>query len=116
MMTPMSRVFFGFPATDSEPDTSIGHVRIRYDARTREDCSLRFSNNSMDVLTLPVPESEGPDKYDQEVLLFTETFDARGRIFELSLGTAASIRKWREKSERIDALVRMTSGRQWGVF
>ncbi len=113
MMTPMSRVFVGFPAIDLPRDTHIGDIRIRYSGHTRDDCSLRFSNNSMDVLTLPVPGSEGPDAYDQEVLLFVETFDTAGRFYELSLGSASSIRQCREKSERIGAKVRMTSGRQW---
>ena len=116
MMSPMTRVFFGFLAEDLSRDSYIGDVRIRYDSRKRDDCSLRFSNNSMDVLTLPVPGSEGPDAYDNKVLLFSETFDSVGRVFDLSVGTSSSVAKWREQSNRIDATVSMSSGRRWGVF
>jgi hypothetical protein len=113
MLSPMTRVFFGFPAEDLDRDTFIGHVAIEYGGRLRGDCSLRFSNNSMDVLGLPVPGTEGPPKYDQETLMFERRAD---NTFELTLGNASQVRQWQQKSAAIDADYRMSSGRRWGVF
>lgn len=113
MLKRNTRVFFGFEARDLVPDTAVGSVAIRYGLHDRPDCSLRFSNNSMDVLTLPIPGDEGPEEYDQQVLLFRRI---GVRHFELSLGGRADVRRWRSNSERINASFRMASGRRWGVF
>lgn len=113
MMSPMTRVYFGFPATDVPPDTAIGTVSIRYGRDVRGDRSIRFSNNSMDVLTLPVPGDGGPPAYDREPLLFEKRPD---KTFALRLGTPAERREWEKKSNRIGATFRMSSGRTWGVF
>jgi hypothetical protein len=113
MLKRNSRVFFGFPARELEPDTAIGSVAVRYQGHLRPDCPLRFSNNSMDVITLPIPGQGGPQSYDQRVLLFKRT---GVRQFELALGTAAQAAGWRRNSERIDASFQMSSGRGWGVF
>jgi len=113
MLTPMTRVFFGFAASDLPRDSKLGEVAIIYAGHIRNDCSLRFSNNSMDVLTLPVPGAGGPDKYDQENLLFEKMSNG---AFRLSLGTVQEKKIWIRKSKAIDGYHRMTSGRQWGVF
>lgn len=113
MLTPMTRVFFGFPARDVPRDTAIGMVAIRYAAQTRDDCSLVFSNNSMDKLTLPVPDSGGPSDYDHTNLLFEKRSDG---TFVLKLGTANEKGRWVKTSQSIGGHRKMTSGRQWGVF
>lgn len=116
MMSPMTRVFFGFPAEDVPRDTRIGSVSIQFDGEARVERTLRFSNNSMDVLNLPVPGEDGPDAYDQEVLLFTKSVDDQGPYIRLELGTATDRAAWRRRSERSETLFTMTSGRRWGVF
>ncbi len=116
MLSPMTRVFFGYAARDTEVDTRIGDVSIEYGSYRRDNCSLRFSNNSMDVLTLPVPESEGPASYDQEVLMFERLNVRAGGCYKLVLGTLQDVARWKRASTRIDGLFRMTSGREWGVF
>lgn len=117
MLSPMMRVFFGFPARDLARDTFIGDVSIQYRAHRRNDCSLRFSNNSMDVLTLPLPGTEeGPPAYDQETLLFEKEAERRGLRFVLRLGTPGERNRWRQRSQRVDGHYRMSSGREWGVF
>ena len=113
MLKRNTRVYFGFQAFELEPDTAIGSVAIRCDVQERTDCSLRFSNNSMDVLTLPIPGDGGPDKYDREVILFRRIGVRR---FELSLARAGDVQQWRQESRRIGGLFQMTSGRRWGVF
>lgn len=113
MMKRNSRVYFGFPARDVQRDTWIGSIAISYNGEVREDCSLRFSNNSMDVLTLPIPGRGGPLKYDQELLRFRRI---GVRFFELVVGAGSDGRKWRSQSERIEAAFEMASGRPWGVY
>jgi hypothetical protein len=73
---------------------------------------MRFSNNAMDVLTLPLPGSQGPAKYDQEVILFTQ----REGDFKLEVGTAAAVRSWKSRSTTVGGAFTMSSGRPWGVF
>lgn len=113
MLSRMTRVFFGFPSTDVPRDTTIGSVCIRYEKHRRDDCSLRFSNNAMDVLGLPIPAEEGPDTYDDENLHFERLSDG---TFRLTLGTPIEKRRWIARTKAINGLHRMRSGRTWGVF
>lgn len=113
MLKRNTRVYFGFPARDLDRDTTVGHVEIEYAGNVRHDCSLRFSNNSMDVLTLPVPGVDGPAAYDQRVVCFEQT---GVRQFRLVVGTHRDIARWRRKSTAIDGFFRMSSRREWGVF
>lgn len=113
MLKRNSRVFFGFQARELPVDTSVGSVALTYGTRERPDCSLRFSNNSMDVLTLPVPGDGGPAAYDQETLLFTRIGVRR---FNLELAQNGDVTRWRRRSQTIGAAFRMSSGREWGVF
>ena len=113
MLKRNTRVFFGFPARDLPPDTALGHVAIEYARSTRCDCSLRFSNNSMDVMTLPLPGVDGPAAYDQE----TVCFERIGvRQFRLVLGAPRDVTRWKRQSDTLDGHFRMNSGREWGVF
>ena len=116
MLSALTRVFFGFPATEVPRDTLIGHARIEFQGHERTDCSLRFSNNSMDVLTLPIPGTEGPPRYDGETLLFEQVVDSVGVKYMLRIGSALDRRAWRHQSRRISGDFKMTSGREWGVF
>ena len=68
MMTRLSRVFFGVPATEVPENSPLRKVSITYNGATKNDCSLTFSDNGMDKLTLPIPGIEGPLSYDNENL------------------------------------------------
>ena len=113
MMKRNSRVFFGFAAADLERDSFIGDVAIRFDEYLRPNCSLRFSNNSMDVLTLPVPGQEGPEAYDRRTLHFEQT---GVREFKLTIGRPVDVKKWKQRSASIEGEFSMKSGRRWGVY
>lgn len=113
MMKRNSRVFFGFEASDLEQDTLVGYATIQFGDNAQKPCSLRFSNNSMDVLTLPVPGSEGPVEYDNQTLHFEQT---GVRTFGLSIGSRADARRWQSRSETIDGKLKMKGGRRWGVY
>jgi hypothetical protein len=117
MMSRNMRVFFGFPAIDLPRDTLVGNVALEYGDFRGEDCSLRFSNNAMDVLALPVPGTEGPSKYDQETLLFERVSDRAAVHFVLRVLSNAEKRRSKVASARArGGPYRMTSGREWGTF
>ena len=113
MLKRNSRVFFGFPARDLTPNSTVGSVAIRSGGHLREQCSLRFSDNSMDVLTLPIPEVEGPESYDRTTLHFERT---GVREFDLTIGVPGTVRQWKRWSQSIGGAFRMQSGREWGVY
>ena len=113
MMKRNSRVFFGFTAADLERNSVIGDVAIRFDEHLRPNCSLRFGNNSMDVLTLPVPGQEGPEAYDRRTL----HFERIGlREFKLTIGRPVDVKRWKKRSASIEGEFSMKSGRRWGVY
>lgn len=116
MLSRLTRVFFGFPAIERPIDTFIGHVRIEFHGNERSDCSLRYSNNSMDVLSLPIPGTEGPPRYDDATLLFEQVVDAKGVKYFLQVGSAAEKQLWKRESQKVSGDFKMKSGRQWGVF
>ena len=86
MLKRNSRVFFGFSARDLKPNTGIGNVAIQFGRHWRPNCALRFRDNSMDVLALPIPGEEGPAAYDQETLLFERV---GVRKFNVTIGRPA---------------------------
>lgn len=113
MMKRLTRVFFGFEADDVPRDTLLGPVLIVYGGHDPHVCSLTFSNNLMDKLTLPIPGVDGPAKYDNENLLFERVGPD---LFRLTVGTSADKVQWRRRSRDIDAAFKMGGGRAWGVF
>jgi hypothetical protein len=116
MMKRLMRVYFGIPAVDVPENTALGIVTIEYGGVPRADCTLRFSDNSMDVLTLPVPGAGGPPTYDNQTL----RFDRRAGTdvhFDLTVATGATAGAWKRKSQRAGTAYRLSSGgREWGVF
>ena len=113
MMKRHTRVFFGFPAIDLPRDTAIGHIAIGYQGNLRSGCSLRFSNNSMDVQTLPIPGTEGPAKYDKETICFERI---GVRKFRLLIGSSLQKSRWKQASSAIEGAFKFKGGREWGVF
>jgi len=116
MLRALSRVYFGFPGHDVPTDTFIGNVNLVFAGTAHPDRTLRFSNNSMDVLALPVPGGGGPAAYDRETLHF-ERVARRGRLlFDLTVGSSRDRARWEQASGAIGGVFSMTSGRQFGVY
>jgi len=107
-----SRVFFGFGDQTLPKNSAIGSVRILFGEHSANR-NLRFGNNSMDKLDLPIPGAEGPPSYAGKTLLFTRE---SATSFRLSVGTAADIAKWKASSRAAATLFTMRGGRQFGVF
>jgi hypothetical protein len=107
-----SRAFFGFSPREVRRNTVIGTVPIRFGGEV-VNCHLRFGNNYMDKLNLPIPGAPGPVSYEDNVLLFARN---RDQTFSLVLGTPEQIDEWKQQSSQQGTLYRMQSGREYGVF
>lgn len=107
-----TRVFFGFSPKHIPRNTLLGDVNIKY-KNNIITCHMRFGNNYMDKLNLPVPGIDGPPSYEHKTLLFKKL--QRG-AFELVVGTSSEIRKWKRLSQQQKSKFAMQSGREYGVF
>jgi hypothetical protein len=107
-----SRAFFGFSGKRVPENTVLGLVRVRYGGGTYGH-TMRFGDNSMDKLSLPLPGDEGPDEYEGTTLLFERRADG---TFTMEVGSPADIRSWKRRSRTQGTLYRMRSGREYGVF
>ena len=107
-----TRVFFGFPDAPLPRNTAIGTVQLSYHGHSA-DRNLRFGNNQMDKLDLPIPGIEGPPSYRGTTLRFRRISPG---CFDLSVGTRATTTAWKARSRALGTLYRMRSGRQFGVF
>lgn len=111
MMKRNSRVFFGFAAKDLPKDSPLGEMTIEWGGRLHPGRTLRFSNNAMDVLTLPVPEDG--ESYDQQTLHFEQV---GVRAFKLTTGSRTEAGRWKRRSQAVDGVLPMKGKRQWGVY
>lgn len=107
-----TRVFFGFSARSVPRNTLLGDVVIRHRGHVSTH-HMRFGNNYMDKLNLPIPGAGGPADYRNTTLLFERRPDG---TYELHLGSAGQIRTWKARSRRQGTLFAMQGGREWGVF
>lgn len=106
-----TRVFFGFSGTRVPLNTLLGDVVIIYGAHV-STTHMRFGNNSMDKLNLPIPGQEGPPDYAHTTLLFERLAHRR---FRLSVGSRAQTSQWKRDSGRQGTRFKMASGREYGV-
>jgi len=112
MMSRNMRVYFGFPARDLPKDSPIGTVELVYRGHRWQDQALRFSNNSMDVLNLPVPGRDGvPNSYDNKLIEFRRLGQMQ---FEMQIHEGSRKKKFLQKARSAGTLRRMKSGRPWG--
>jgi PLD-like domain len=113
MMKRMTRVFFGIPPIDVPTDTLLGNFGISFNNEAYKDCTLSYSNNKMDKLTLPIPGDGGPPTYDQSLILLERVQPDK---FHLTLAKAGDKQRWKNKSKSIDGYFKMNGGREWGIF
>lgn len=107
-----TRVYFGLVQRRVPPNTALGSVDIRYRGIRRLK-NMRFGDNMMDKLDLPIPGTEGPTTYENSVLRFNRVPDGS---YELRVGSPADINRWRNESMAAGTLFKLTSGREWGVL
>ena len=119
MMSALMRVFFGAPAIEVPKNTARGSAMIEHPQQVTTVVSspIRFSHNSMDVISLPVPEAPWPTSYDDRVLMFTKVSRGGGLHYVLSVKSVSAARTWRSASEAQGTSFTMRrGGRRWGVF
>lgn len=67
-----SRVFFGFTSAAVPRNSTFGDVLIQVPGYSQVSRTVRFGNNSMDKVNLPIPGTAGPPGgYHNDNLLFT---------------------------------------------
>ncbi|MEE6388166.1 hypothetical protein V3G71_04865 [Microbacterium paraoxydans] len=112
-----TRVFFGFASEKVPRDTTLGSIDLRIVGRIYHDRTIRFSNNGMDIINLPIPEQNGVETYLGTYLLFTRDSpgnDHRGR-YTLTVTDAAGIDARKASAVNSVDLV-MSSGREYGLL
>ncbi len=115
MLSAMTRVFFDVEPVEVPKNTKLTDVTVRYGTHV-EKRPLRYGNNLMDVLTLPVPGSGGPPAYDQETLRFTRTVEKGSPVYVLKVATGADKKAWAKASQAAGSSFAMRGGRAWGVM
>jgi hypothetical protein len=112
-MTRHTRVFFGAPVADAEPNAALGQITLIWDGYIHTDRTLKFGENGMDKLNVPPAAERGPLYYRGKTLLFTRQPDA---TYNFSVGDARQAAAWQRLSLRSGLSYRMPGGRRWGVF
>jgi hypothetical protein len=107
-----TRAFFGFSGKKISRNTILGEVRIQYETHV-STTHMRFANNSMDRLNLPIPGEAGPPRYDDAWLLFERLGYS---TFRLAVLDARQLRAAKRRSSEQGSLLEMRSGRQYGVY
>jgi HKD family nuclease len=112
-----TRVFFGFSGLAVPTNTVLGEVEMHVPGHLPVIRTVRYGNNQMDKVNLPVPGSDGPPSYDHSFLLFERqgsTADGRLR-FRLQVLDTEALRARRQQAVRAIDLA-MTGGRRYGLF
>lgn len=112
-----TRVFFGFGSENVPRDTTLGYVNIRVGNYPYVERSVRFANNSMDIIGLPIPEQNGLESYEGSFLVFSrDMLSSTGRSqFTLTVTDAeglAGLKKAASNSVELS----MHSGRRYGLL
>ena len=107
-------LYFGFPVRQQDRNTPIGEIKIDFGG-TKGEYNLRFGNNFMEKLNLPVPGEKGPTTYEGQTLLLSKKSDG---VFKLDVCSSDSSKAilWQGKSKKQHTLFAMRSGREFGVF
>jgi hypothetical protein len=106
-----TRVFFGSNTPLSAPiNTPLGSVMVSAGG-VPERCMVRFGNNAMDKITLPLPGGSNPKRYDHCCLLWERAGD------EYILRVDKTGQAWKAASDRERTRFRYSrGGREWGFF
>ncbi|MGH2613744.1 MAG: hypothetical protein ACRDJC_00755 [Thermomicrobiales bacterium] len=112
-----TRVFFGFGSENVGRNTTLGTVFIRVDGYPYVERTIRFSDNSMDIVNLPIPEHHGLDTYQGAVLVFKReplAIDGRGQ-FTVTVTDSAGVDSQKASAAHSIELS-MHSGRKYGLL
>jgi hypothetical protein len=108
-----TRVYFGFPPDEVPRNTVFGEVMIQCDGWSAVARSVRFGNNTMDKVNVPVPGEDGPDSYDDSWLHFERMGASR---FLLKVGSAKDAEGWRKRSRDQGMYGTLRGDREFGFY
>ncbi len=109
-----TRVYFGFPPDAVATNTVLGQIQITYGGKERQQRSVKFGDNAMDKVNLPIPGDFGPETYDGSVLHFERTGNKQ---FLLTMRTLLGAKPWISKSKQQDLHYTLgVGGRQFGFY
>ena len=104
-------MYLGLEEVDNPPlNSRLGDLRIRTPTGQVVERRLRFGNNSMEKLTLPIPEDHGYQCYDGKIL----TFEIEGD--EVVLEAFEHDDFFRIYGMHINSCSEMQSGRRYGTI
>lgn len=106
-----TRVYFGFSPTDVARNTVFGDIRLQWKDGPAVARSVRYGNNQMDKVNLPVPGQDGPQSYDNSYLLFERIGQQR---FRLSFVKGRDLTNLRKRSRKQGMYYRFAGGREYG--
>lgn len=112
-----TRVFFGFDAERVPVGYRFGDIEITVPGHSPVLRSVRFANNAMDKINLPVPGADGPDSYDHSFLVFERLSTGAGglRRYSLTVTDEDGIGAIIDNAPNAVGL-RMGSGRKYGLI
>ena len=109
-----TRVYFGFSADNVPRNTVLGYVRLQFEAMPESIRSVRFGNNQMDKVNLPIPGQEGPNSYDNTVVHFERIGPER---FRVRLAQGRGLARWRRLSQQQGMRYAFAAGgREFGFY
>ena len=109
-----TRVFFGFPPDTVPRNTIFGNTVLQFKGCIPVLRSVRYGNNQMDKVNLPMPGGNtGPATYDHQCLLFTRT--GMGR-FSMCFVTPKQQTTLRNRSKKLGLFYKLgnQNGREYG--
>lgn len=118
MMKALTRVFFGELSGEVSVNTTFRPVAFVH-ASTGElhTGTLRYGDNGMDILTVPVPGAPWPHSYDNVTLQFAKRPAGADLLFEMKALTPTQARDVQRRSADGGTSWAMQSGgRKWGVL
>ena len=112
-----TRVFFGFSPAQVARNHVFGNVEIQVVGFASVARSVRYGNNMMDKVNLPIPGRDGPANYDHAVLIFDRagTGPSALPLFRLSVTDDAGL-KARKKAAANHVDLQMHGGREYGLL
>jgi hypothetical protein len=108
-----TRIFFGFSPIEVPKNTVLGEITVQYEDKKPVGRSIRYGNNQMDKVNLPIPNEEGPPSYDFSVLHFERIGAKR---FKLRLARGDEKEQWRRKSKEQGMYYTFVGEREYGFY
>lgn len=109
-----TRVFFGISSKEVPPNSPLGQVDVRYGGSDYPR-NLRYGDNGMDKLDLPLPVTQGPPDYANTTLTFERLQSGLFRLRRVGPAHAAKLRKASVNAGTLYRIGTGSTARRFGV-